>query len=86
MEQNSIRLTPGQPGTYKYNLIAAKLGMSPRGNEKKAIADITNAMQAAAQLPENKGKLVKAGQFWNYDGKPVTVTIIIRVDDLSSSW
>lgn len=74
-------MTPGQPGTYKYNLIAAKLGMSPRGNEKKAIADITNAMQAAAQLPENKGKLVKAGQFWNYDGKPVTVTIIIRVDD-----
>ena len=74
-------MTPGQPGTYKYNLIAAKLGMSNRGNEKKAIADIEAAMQEAAELPANKGKLVKAGQWWNYDGKPVTIKFIIRVDD-----
>jgi len=74
-------MTPGQPGTYRYNLIAAKLGMSNRGNEKKAIADIEAAMQEAAALPENKGKLVKAGQWWNYDGKPVTVKFMIRVDD-----
>ncbi|MCX7027500.1 MAG: ABC transporter substrate-binding protein [Spirochaetes bacterium] len=73
--------TPGQPGTYKFNLIPAKLGMSARGNEKKAIDDIDTAMKAAADLPENKGKLVKAGQFWNYDGSPVTIRFIIRVDD-----
>jgi peptide/nickel transport system substrate-binding protein len=53
-------MTPGQPGTYKYNLVAANLGMTAQGNEKKAIADITKAMEAAAALPENKGKLVKS--------------------------
>jgi peptide/nickel transport system substrate-binding protein len=74
-------MTPGQPGTYKYNLIAAKLGMSPRGNEKKALADIDAAMTAASKLPENAGKLVKAGQWWTFNGQPVTIKFIIRVDD-----
>lgn len=74
-------MTPGQPGTYRYNLIPAKLGMTDRGNEKRAIADIDAAMQAAAKLPENKGKLVKSGQFWQYNGKDVTIKFLIRVDD-----
>lgn len=73
--------TPGQPGTYRFNLVPAKLGMTVRGNEKKAIADIDAAMQDAANLPENKGKLKKSGQFWTYNGDPVTVRFIIRVDD-----
>jgi len=76
-------MTPGQPGTYKYNLIPAKLGMSATGNEKKAISDIEAAMQAAANLPENKGKLVKKGSFWQYDGKDVTIKFLIRVDDVA---
>lgn len=75
--------TPGQPGTYKFNLVPAKLGMTVRGNEKKAIADIDTAMKAAADLPENKGKLAKTGQFWTYNGEPVTIRFIIRVDDPS---
>ncbi|HQK34276.1 MAG TPA: ABC transporter substrate-binding protein [Spirochaetales bacterium] len=74
-------MTPGQPGTYKYNVIAAKMGMTATGDEKRAIADITAAMEKAAQLPENQGKLVKSGQFWTYNGKPVVVKLIIRVDD-----
>lgn len=74
-------MTPGQPGTYKYNLIAAKLGMTVTGNEKKALADIETAMQAAANLPENKGKLVRKGSFWQYNGKDVTLKFLIRVDD-----
>jgi len=73
--------TPGQPGTYRFNLVPAKLGMTARGNEKKAIADIDAAMKEAANLPENKGKLVKSGQFWTYNGQPVTIRFIIRVDD-----
>lgn len=73
--------TPGQPGTYRFNLVPAKLGMSARGNEKKALADIDAALKAAANLPENKGKLVKSGQFWTYNGEPITVKFIIRVDD-----
>lgn len=73
--------TPGQPGTYKFNLVPAKLGMSARGNEKKALTDIEAALKEAAELPENKGKLVKSGQFWTYNGEPITVKFIIRVDD-----
>ncbi len=74
-------MTPGQPGTYRYNLIASKLGMTATGNERKAIADIDAAMTAASQLPENKGKLVKKGAFWQYDGKDITIKFLIRVDD-----
>ncbi len=73
--------TPGQPGTYRFNLVPAKLGMTARGNEKKALADIEEAMKKAAELPENKGKLVKSGQWWTYNGEPVTVKFYIRVDD-----
>ena len=82
-EPTFTAMTPGQPGTYRYNLIAAKLGFTARGNEKKAIADIEAAMQAAANLPENKGKLVKVGNFWQYDGKDVTIKFLIRVDDVN---
>ncbi|QEJ97526.1 ABC transporter substrate-binding protein [Treponema phagedenis] len=74
-------MTVGQPGTYQYNLIPAKLGMTETGDETKAIADIDAAMQAAAALPQNKGKLVKGPKFWQYNGKDVTVKFVIRVDD-----
>ncbi len=73
--------TPGQPGTYRFNLVPAKLGMTVRGNEKKALEDIDTAMKEAANLPANKGKLVKSGQFWTYNGEPVTIRFMIRVDD-----
>lgn len=73
--------TPGQPGTYRYNLIATQLGFTERGDEKKALASISSAMEAAAALPENKGKLVKRGQVWNYNGEPVSIKFLIRVDD-----
>lgn len=74
-------MTPGQPGTYKYNLIATKYGMTAQGNEKKAITDINAAMEKAAALPENKGKLVKKDGWWLYNNKPVTIKFLIRVDD-----
>ncbi len=74
-------MTPGQPGVYKFNLVASKLGMTPTGNEKKAIADITAAMEKAAELPENKGRLVKGPKFWQFDGKDVSIKFLIRVDD-----
>ena len=74
-------MTPGQPGTYKFNLVAAKLGITARGNEKRALTDIDNAMKAAAKLPENAGKLEKSGQWWTWNGEPVVVKIMMRVDD-----
>ena len=74
-------MTPGQPGTYRYNLVASKLGMTATGNERKAIGDIETAMTAASMLPENKGKLVKVGKFWQYNGKDIAIKFMIRVDD-----
>ena len=73
--------TPGQPGTYRYNLIPVKLGMTPTGNEKKAVQDITSALQKASQLPALRGKLVKGDTFWQWNGADLTVKVLIRVDE-----
>ncbi len=73
--------SPGQPGTYRYNLIGSKFGFVVGGNEKKAIQDITSAITKASELAELKGKLVKGKQFWEFNGEPVTLRFYIRVDD-----
>ena len=74
-------MTPGQPGTYRYNLLAIKQGMVETGDEKLAISMISKALEEASQLPENKGKLVKGDKFWQYEGKDLLVKFFIRVDD-----
>jgi peptide/nickel transport system substrate-binding protein len=73
--------TPGQPGTYKYNLLSSRFGFTAAGNEKKGIADITSALARAAELDENRGRLVKTGGWWTFDGEPITIKFMIRVDD-----
>lgn len=73
--------TPGQPGTYKYNMLANKFGYTPEGDEERALADIEAAMEKAAALPKNKGRLKKEGKWWTFDGEPVTIKFYIRVDD-----
>ncbi|MFW5981695.1 MAG: ABC transporter substrate-binding protein, partial [Halanaerobiaceae bacterium] len=73
--------TPGQPGTYKYNLAASQFGFTPEGDEEQALADIEAAMEKAAELPENQGKLVKDGEWWTFNGEPVTIKFYIRIDD-----
>ena len=74
-------MTPGQPGTYRYNLIAIKQGMTDTGDEKLALNMISQALEKASQLPENKGKLVKTDKYWQYEGKDIEVKFFIRVDD-----
>ncbi len=74
-------VTPTQPGSYRYGLLASKLGMKDEGDEAKAIADITAELTKASQLPELKGKLVQKDGFWNFKGQPVIVKFIIRSDD-----
>jgi len=74
-------ITPTQPGSYRYGLLASKLGMKEDGDEAKAIADITAELTKAAQLPELKGKLVQKDGFWNFKGQPIIVKFIIRSDD-----
>ena len=73
--------TTGQPGTMKYNKIAEEFGFTDEGDEQKAIEDITAAMEVAAALPENQGRLVKGAEFWEFDGEPVSIGFLIRVDD-----
>lgn len=73
--------TPGQPGTYKYNLLASRMGFTDEGDESRAIETITNALTAASELPELQGRLVKGDPWWLFDEEPVTVKFLIRVDD-----
>lgn len=73
--------TPGQPGTYKYNLVYAKYGFTATGNEQKAIKDITDALTKASELAELKGKLKKGAKYWEFNGEPVAIKFLIRVDD-----
>ncbi len=74
-------MTPGQPGAYRYNLIPAKIGFSPEGDEQQALARIEEALWKAAQEPGNVGRLVKEGGWWTFDEEPITVKFLIRVDD-----
>ena len=73
--------TPGQPGTVPYELNAAKMGFTASDDEAKAIADINEALTKASQLAANKGKLKKGAKFWEFNGQPVSVKFVIRVDD-----
>jgi len=73
--------TPGQPGTMRYNKVAEEFGFSAEGDEEKGIEMITAAMEEAAALPENEGRLVKGAEFWEFDGNPVEIRLLVRVDD-----
>jgi len=73
--------TPGQPGTYKYNLLANRMGMTPEGDESKALKEINTALEEAAILPELQGRLIKGNKWWTLDGEPVTINFLIRIDD-----
>lgn len=75
--------TPGQPGTTRYNAIVQEFGFTGDGDEEEAINVIDNAMKMAAELPENKGRLIKKDGLWTFDGKTelAAIKFLIRVDD-----
>jgi hypothetical protein len=62
--------TPGQPATYKYGLVANKLGLSFEGNETRALEVMKKAFEDAAKIPENQGRLVNRDGKWYFDGEP----------------
>lgn len=74
-------VVPGLPNASRFNLIAAKQGMSDQGNEAQALADIESAMKKAAALPELKGRLSRGARYWTFNGAPVTIRFVIRADD-----
>ncbi len=73
--------TPGQPGTYKYNLQASRMGLTEEGDEERALEDIAAALKKAATLPELQSRLAKNGEWWTFDNEPVSINFLIRVDD-----
>lgn len=73
--------TPNQPGTYRYTLVASRMGLTAEGDEERAIKDIATALESAAALPALKGRLKKDAEWWTFDGNPVTIKFLIRVDD-----
>jgi peptide/nickel transport system substrate-binding protein len=74
-------VTMGQPNSGRFATVASKLGVTERGDEAAALADIDAAMKAASALPENKGRLAKSGARWLFDGKDIEINFLIRVDD-----
>jgi len=89
-EASIISVSPTAPGAFTLYLEASKLGLSNGGNEAKAIADVTAAMEAAAADPAVGGRLTKTpttdpassvGYWWTFDGQPVSIIGLIRVDD-----
>jgi len=74
-------VVPGQPNASRFDLVAQKQGMTASGDEAKALADIDSAMKEAAALPALAGRLSKQGQWWTFDGSPVTIRFVIRADD-----
>ncbi|MDD5646768.1 MAG: ABC transporter substrate-binding protein [Candidatus Bipolaricaulis sp.] len=77
-----ISVGKAEPGAYKLYLIASKLGLTDEGDEARAIEMVTTAMEEAAKLPENVGRLARgADGIWTFDGSKIEINFLIRVDD-----
>ncbi|WP_297549986.1 ABC transporter substrate-binding protein [Thermococcus sp.] len=73
----------GQVDAYMRIMTVAKaLGFTPQGDENYALKLIDQAMNNAAQALAKKGyKLEKKDGIWYFNGEPVTVKVIARVED-----
>jgi len=72
---------PALPGTTVFTETATSLGITEEGNEEKALGVIEEELTKASDLPALKGRLVKGEKWWTFDGHPVTIKFMIRVDD-----
>ena len=70
-----------EPSYPLFSEIIAKYGLKPEGDVDLALAEIDEQMQKAASLPELEGRLVKEDRWWTFDGEPVTVKFLIRIED-----
>jgi len=71
----------GTANSWKFDVQAKRIGISDTGNKEAAIKDINKAMEKAANLSENQGKLTKRNGFWNFLGKPIIIKFVIESDD-----
>ena len=77
---------PSNPMSESVEDVYAKYGFTPDGNEDLALQMIADAMERAAS--ELGGRLEKiedasapAGFWWYFDGEPVSVIFLIRIED-----
>jgi len=73
----------GQANAYqRIRIVARAFGITPGGDEEYALNLIDRAMNNAAQNLKTEGHtLEKKDGVWYFDGKPVTVKVIARVED-----
>ncbi|WP_054840675.1 ABC transporter substrate-binding protein [Thermococcus peptonophilus] len=73
----------GQVDAYtNYMKVAKALGLTAQGDENYALKLIDEGMNKAAQALKAKGHtLEKKDGKWYFDGEPVTVSVIARVED-----
>lgn len=71
------------PGTYKYRMLDVQSGIPETGDFELARQMITEALQRASELPENRGKLLFNDYegWWEYNGEALTIKFYIRSDD-----
>ncbi len=63
-------------------IVAQALGMSAQGDENYALKLIDDALNKAAKSPYLKGHtLVKKDGKWLFDGQPIQINIIARIED-----
>ncbi len=66
----------------RIDIVAKALGFTPQGDEQYAIKMIDQAMNKAAQALQAKGHTLKqVNGKWEFDGQPVTVKVVARVED-----
>ncbi len=75
-------IRPSHPADKYFEPVYKALGITGAGNEQLALQMIDQAMQKAAQEVANYGHtLEKKDGMWYFDGQPVTVKFIIRIED-----
>jgi peptide/nickel transport system substrate-binding protein len=68
-----------EPAAPEFQAIYKDFGLTPGGDEQKAISMITGRMEYwAGQLG---GRLKKVGDWWQFDGEPVTFECMMRIED-----
>ncbi|WP_240924206.1 protein kinase [Thermococcus sp. 21S7] len=75
-------ITPSDPAAKYFTPVYDALHLTGSGNEELALKLIANAMdEAAKQVAKYGHTLEKKGGTWYFDGQPVTIKFIIRIED-----
>ncbi|NJE45967.1 peptide ABC transporter permease [Thermococcus sp. GR7] len=76
-------IRPSHPANKYFEPVYRILGLTQEGNLQYAISIVDSAMAGAAQQVAKYGHTLEKGTdgYWYFDGQPVTVKFIIRIED-----